>query len=240
MLGSASVTHDTIADVEPLDNLGWHALTGPQRDFALMADGLAARYQPDVAPFTALSDDVGLDAWDALLTLLGPGGGAVLFRSELLTPPAGWTELTRMATHQMVGPTDVVSDDAFETLSASHANEMLELVARTRPGPFMARTHELGTYLGERDDAGTLVAMAGERMRGGGYTEVSAVCTDAEHRGRGLAHRLVRAVAAGIVARGETPMLHVLDDNTAARRVYESLGFKTRVVLDVQVLQAPA
>jgi ribosomal protein S18 acetylase RimI-like enzyme len=240
MVGSASVTHDTIADVEPLDNLGWHALTGPQRQFAVMTDGLAARYQPDVAPFTALPDDVTPDAWDALRTLLGPAGGAVLFRRETLTPPDGWTELTRMATHQMVGPTDVVSDDPFEQLDASHATEMLELVARTRPGPFLMRTHELGTYLGERDAAGRLVAMAGERMRGGGHTEVSAVCTDVEHRGRGLAHRLVRAVAAGIVARGETPMLHVLDENTTARRVYESLGFKTRLVLDVQVLRAPA
>jgi predicted GNAT family acetyltransferase len=145
-----------------------------------------------------------------------------------------------MPTHQMVGPTDVVSNDTFETLGAPNATEMLDLVARTRPGPFLQRTHELGTYLGERDAAGTLIAMAGERMRGGGHTEVSAVCTDAAHRGRGLAHRLVRAVASGIVARGETPMLHVLDENTPARRVYESLGFKTRIVLDVHVLQAPA
>ena len=34
---------------------------------------------------------------------------------------------------------------------------MLELVALTRPGPFFARTHELGAYLGYRDDGITHV-----------------------------------------------------------------------------------
>jgi hypothetical protein len=39
---------------------------------------------------------------------------------------------------------------------------MLELARRTKPGPFLPRTVELGTYLGLRR-GGALVAMAGER-----------------------------------------------------------------------------
>ena len=86
-------------------------------------------------------------------------------------------------------------------LGAADVPEMLDLVERTQPGPFLARTVELGTYLGIRRD-GRLVAMAGERLHPPGFTEISAVCTDAAYRGQGLATRLVRAVAAGIRRRG--------------------------------------
>jgi predicted GNAT family acetyltransferase len=102
---------------------------------------------------------------------------------------------------------------------------MLELVARTEPGPFLTRTIELGDYLGVRRD-GALAAMAGERFRPEGWTEISAVCTAPEHRGEGLASRLVGALVAGIERRLEGAFLHVLATNTAAIRLYEQLGFR--------------
>ena len=101
---------------------------------------------------------------------------------------------------------------------------MLELTERTKPGPFLPGTVELGGYLGIRRE-GRLVAMAGERMRPPGFAEISAVCTDEGWRGHGFAARLTRAVAAGIVARGETPFLHAAADNVNAIRLYKSLGF---------------
>ncbi|MFF9167682.1 MULTISPECIES: GNAT family N-acetyltransferase [unclassified Streptomyces] len=58
--------------------------------------------------------------------------------------------------------------------------------------------------------------------------EISAVCTDPAHRGRGLATRLVRAVAAGIKERGERPFLHARADNATAIRLYQSIGFTLR------------
>ncbi len=70
--------------------------------------------------------------------------------------------------------------------------------------------------------------MAGERLHPPGWTEISAVCTDAAHRGQGLATRLVRAVAHGIRQRGETPFMHAAATNTAAIRLYASLGFRLR------------
>jgi predicted GNAT family acetyltransferase len=70
--------------------------------------------------------------------------------------------------------------------------------------------------------------MAGERLRPPGWTEISAVCTDPAWRGHGLASRLTRAVAAGIVARGDTPFLHAIAANTTAIRLYEELGFTLR------------
>ncbi len=86
----------------------------------------------------------------------------------------------------------------------------------------------MGRYVGVRDDSGRLVAMAGERLRLPGFTEVSAVCTAPEARGRGLAELLVRDVAARIVERGDQPILHVAASNAGAIRLYERLGFVVR------------
>jgi predicted GNAT family acetyltransferase len=115
---------------------------------------------------------------------------------------------------------------------------MLALATATQPGPFFARTHELGTFWGVKVD-GRLVAMAGERMKPPGYTEVSGVCTDPGHRGKGYAALLSRTVATQIMARGETPMLHAYASNTPAIRLYEQLGFELRTHVNVTIL-APA
>ena len=66
--------------------------------------------------------------------------------------------------------------------------------------------------------------MAGERMKPGPFTEISAVCTDPAHRGRGLAAGLMTEIARDIVARGETPFLHVVAGNAGAIAVYHRLG----------------
>jgi ribosomal protein S18 acetylase RimI-like enzyme len=229
---------DTIADVTPLDNPVWHALTGPQAEFC---DGteLAVRYDPDVSPFSAMPDHIGPDTWDALEKLYGPGGAGALVRAEPFDRPERWTEMFRLSGLQMVASEPVGADDsAFVPLGADDVPEMLALVERTRPGPFFARTYTLGAYLGLREN-GVLVAMAGERMRCTGYTEISAVCTDESARKRGLATRMVRAIAAGIEARGDRAMLHVASSNAGAIRVYEALGFETRAAFDFVIVQAP-
>ena len=113
---------------------------------------------------------------------------------------------------------------------------MLELTALTKPGPFGTRTHELGAYLGIRA-SGRLVAMAGERLKVPGFTEISAVCTHPEHTGKSYARVLMSKIIERIRARGETPFLHVRQDNTRAIAVYESLGFQTRKLLHFAVLR---
>ena len=228
-----------------LDNPVWHALTGTHTTVAERA-GLAARYEPDVAVFAAMPDGPTPEAWDALAQLVGPGSTAVVARRELQAP-AAWTVAFEAPCRQMWLPDDAVHrDDAGTLLSGpmlelggADVPEMLALVARTRPGPFLTRTVELGTYLGVRD-RGELIAMAGERLHPPGFTEISAVCTDPEYRGKGLASGLVRAVVRGIRARGEIPFLHLKTDNDAAHRVYSALGFDTRTELSVIGVQAPA
>lgn len=124
------------------------------------------------------------------------------------------------------------------TLGPADVPDMLDLVARTEPGPFLERTVELGGYLGIRQ-GGTLIAMAGERMRPPGWTEISAICTDPRFRGQGLASRLTLAVAAAIRTRGDTPFLHAAASNVTAIRLYESLGFRFRRAGRFIVTRAP-
>jgi len=121
-------------------------------------------------------------------------------------------------------------------LGPDDVDEMVALVAATDPGPFERRTFEFGGYLGVRA-AGRLVAMAGERLSCAGYTEISAVCTDADHRGQGLASLLTRAVAARIRDRGDEAFLHAAASNTNAIRLYESLGFTTRTTCDYALVR---
>ncbi|MFD3583512.1 GNAT family N-acetyltransferase [Streptomyces sp. NPDC058683] len=209
-----------------LDNPALASLTGPHALFAERR-GRVLRYPVDVSPWLALPDDPGAEDWADLAALAGPGAevGLAGFRGEL---PDGWELTMNIAGVQLVDEgMDAVPEPQAVRLGPADVPEMLDLVERTRPGPFLPRTVELGTYLGIRRD-GKLIAMAGERLHPPGWTEISAVCTDAAYRGEGLATRLIRAVAYGIRARGETPFLHTGAENTTAIRLYESLGFRLR------------
>ncbi|MCQ4208268.1 GNAT family N-acetyltransferase [Streptomyces longispororuber] len=210
----------------PLDNPAYAALSGPHAHLAERR-GRVLRYPVDVSPWLALPDDPGPADWADLAALAGPGEEVPL-PGVALDVPDGWELTADIPGVQLVGvAVDAAHDPEAVRLTAADVPEMLDLVARTRPGPFLPRTVELGTYLGIRR-GGALVAMAGERLHPPGWTEISAVCTDDAHRGQGLAGRLVRAVAAGIQERGETPFLHTGEGNVNAIRLYESLGFRLR------------
>jgi ribosomal protein S18 acetylase RimI-like enzyme len=224
--------------VHVLDNPVWHALTGPQQKVADLRSA-AARYEPDVAAFSAVPDVPTDGTWDDLRDLVGVGGAAVLFMKPPNVPD-GWEELFALPTVQMVAATvEPAAAAVAELLGSDDVSDMLALVGRTHPGPFERRTIELGDYIGVRDADGILIAMAGMRMQLPGYTEISAVCTDEAARGRGLASALVRDLCGRILDRGETPMLHVLASNTSAIRVYDQLGFNVRREQDVIGLRPP-
>ncbi|WP_262057172.1 GNAT family N-acetyltransferase [Streptomyces sp. STR69] len=208
-----------------LDNPAWAALTGPHAHLAERV-GRAARYPVDVAGFHAITDNDDPRAWADLAALIGPGGTAAV--RGVGETPDGW-EIVRSGHGVQLVDTGLRAEPDPEAvrLGADDVPEILDLVARTEPGPYLPRTVEMGTYLGIRHD-GRLVALAGERLHPPGWTEISAVCTDPDHRGRGLAPRLVRAVAAGIKERGDHPFLHAAATNTNAIRLYESIGFTLR------------
>jgi ribosomal protein S18 acetylase RimI-like enzyme len=209
-----------------LDNPALAALTGPHAHFAERR-GRVLRYPVDVSPWLALPDDPDADDWADAAALAGPGAEVPLagFTGQV---PDGWETTFHIEGVQFVDDGLAAAPDPEAVrLGPADVPEMLDLVARTRPGPFLPRTIEMGTYLGIRR-GGALVALAGERLHPPGWTEISAVCTDPAFRGHGLATRLILAVAHGIRERGETPFLHTGAANTDAIRLYESLGFRLR------------
>lgn len=229
---------------DPLANVVWHALTGPAHAGLAVVQGAARRYPLDVSVFGAV-DAFSAAAWDGLAALAALGDGTVaLFRETVEEAPPGWTPLLSMLGHQLVLEAIPSAGlppepDGLVPLGLADAAEMLALVAVTRPGPFALRTPVLGRYVGVRDADGRLVAMAGERFRLPGWTEISAVCTRPEARGRGLAAALTAEVARAALARGERALLHVAEGNDAALRVYDRLGFTWRRMVQYVQLGSP-
>jgi ribosomal protein S18 acetylase RimI-like enzyme len=224
------------SDYTQLDNPIYAALNGPHARFAL-SHGRAYRYDPEVAPFFALPPDPSPRDWADAIELIPAGTAAAVLQPEA-DIPAPWLTVGAYSVVQMVGDQVTGADDPDAiTLGPDDVPEMLELVRATEPGPFLPRTIELGRYVGFREH-GRLVAMAGERIRLDGWTEVSAVCTAATHRGRGLASRLMSTVTSGILERSERPFLHVIDTNTSAIRLYEQLGFRTRLSASITLVMA--
>lgn len=222
-----------------LDNVVWSALSGPHAAFA-KGDGVVKRYPPDVAPFCAVRrlDPASLDI---LAASLRQGESAALVTAAQLDPFGGLVPVMRATVHQMVltEPAALagVPDAPMAALATDDVPEMLELVSSTNPGPFGRRTIELGQYLGIRLD-GKLVGMAGERLKVPGFSEISAVCVAPQCRGRGIAAALIGRLAASMLARGDTPFLHVVRENTSAIALYERLGFSLRQPFHFGVFKA--
>lgn len=232
------------SDLTVLDNPVAESLLGAHARLARRA-GQAATYQPGVATFCALPTEPDPVDWADLARLLGPGGFADMF-SNVAPPPADWEPVFELEGRQMLWRGGPPADEprpagdgvTLVELGPDDVPEMLDLVERAAPGPFGQRTHELGTYLGIRA-RGTLVAMAGERLRPPGWTEISAVCTAPEARGRGHAARLVGALVERILSGGEQPFLHVAEANAGAIALYERLGFKTRAAVTFRGHRTP-
>jgi predicted GNAT family acetyltransferase len=219
-----------------LDNPVWNALSTTHSSFA-EGDARAKRYPVDVAPFGATLDQ-SAESYHSLAKLLGPEGTVAIPLAIMPVLPPGWKALRNIDSAQMVWSAQKAPpvEHSFEELNISQVDEMLTLVELTKPGPFSKRTPELGLYLGIRE-AGQFVAMAGERLKPHGYTEISAVCTHPDHRGRGYASSLVSILIQRITRRNEVPFLHVRTENVDAIRVYEKLGFKTRRIINIAIVK---
>jgi ribosomal protein S18 acetylase RimI-like enzyme len=212
-----------------LDDPVFGSLAGRHADLGLRS-GRAARYRREVSLISALEQS-DKSALADLAAIVEPEDVVFLLELDPALIGSDWRVVMDLRLIQMVCRNPAAAPDTdLLVLGDDDVDEMLELVAATQPGPFAPRTIEMGTYLGVRE-GGRLIAMAGERMKPEGYTEVSGVCTDPEFRGRRLAETLVRAVTGEIQARGEVAFLHVMEGSpsqTSAVSVYERIGFWER------------
>lgn len=222
-----------------LDVPVWSALNGRWRLLA-QGDDAALRLDPAIGPFAAARDEAP-DSQSALAALCVPGEEIWLVQRAPIAPPPGLDVVATPELLQMAAPALTPGQHSIDyiELGAADGAEMHALASLTRPGPFEARTHELGGFIGVRS-GGRLIAMAGERMRPDGACEVSGVCTHPDHRGCGLARALMAAVARRIVARGDMPFLHVYPSNVGAIALYESLGFTIKRPMHLMIARRPA
>jgi predicted GNAT family acetyltransferase len=223
--------------MQPLDRPVWASLRTFHEPLSI-GTALARRFARDVNLFASAADDSPA-ALAALAGLVQPGEQVFVLQVPSITVPAQCVAVKEAQGVQLLATRSLLGEaalDGIEPLSDADAPEMLALARLTEPGPFLARTPTMGRFLGIRID-GRLAAMAGERLRLPGYTEVSGVCTHPDFRGRGLARRLSATVAAHIESRGEQPFLHAWRSNAAAIALYESLGFELRTEVNVAVLE---
>jgi predicted GNAT family acetyltransferase len=227
-----------MTDVSVLDNPMWHSLIGGHRELAQI-NGRAARYPAGVSPMAGI-DEPSAAAFADLRELAPTGDVVALLRGGPYQVAAkGWQVIGARTIDQMVCEALTrVPPIASVELGQSDVPEMLELAKLTEPGPFEPETIRMGRYRGLRSEEGKLMAMAGERSRPAGFTEVSAVCTAPEFRGRGLARALVSEVARMIEADGRVPFLHLKTENARAKGIYEKLGFRFRSLIHIKLLRA--
>jgi ribosomal protein S18 acetylase RimI-like enzyme len=218
-----------------LDDIFWQTLTGPHAQYASGAGG-ARRYARGFSPILGFADTRNPDF--AALAPCCEAGERFYCDSWTGTPPEGWRIDAESTMFRMVWnaslPTADLAPDAVP-LGPQHAAQALELATLCKPGPFGPRTIELGEYFGYFDGE-RLIAMAGQRMRVEGFTEISGVCTHPEHQGRGLARKLMSKLVQRQMACKETPFLHVMRSNEAAHQLYLRMGFEAYLESVVRVV----
>ena len=221
---------------DPLDRPIWTALTTRQAHLA-EGDAHARHYLPDVSSFTASRDD-GEASLAALARLAEPGGTMLFLQACPVVLPPQLVERQTAEAVQMVAeaPFPAIDDPRVERLGLADAEAMLALAELAKPGPFTLKAQSFGAFWGVKEE-GRLIAMAGERLKLPGITELSGLATHPDRQGEGLGKLLFNFVAGQIAARGEAVFLHAYAWNETAIQLYERLGFRLRCAMNVAFVE---
>lgn len=220
-----------------LNNPVWAALLSGNKDLSKGTERVKF-FDADISPFCALRQNASEEFLE-LHESHCSGQPVFLWASALLDIPGCWNVLRCIPGKQMLyakDHTDSGTREGIVSLNAENVPAMLSLTRLTKPGPFGQRTIEFGNYEGifHKNE---LVAMTGQRFHCDNFIEISAVCTHPEHLGKGYASQLLRSQVNHILSIGCTPYLHVAQENQRAIKVYENLGFETRMPVNFYVLQ---
>lgn len=211
-----------------LDNPAWTALQSIHKPFSSGTLNIQ-RYATDKLPFMACKDAAIADLDEFIPYVSKDEKLFILGDLPELSPR--WQLLMQLDCVQMVCTKPIAvsikkNADILKLQDQDH-DELITLINKVQPGYFKRGTPLLGDYFGIRID-GQLIAVAGERMRMPGLSEVSAVCTDPAFSGRGFAQLLISHLCHKIQSEGSMPFLHAVNTNKRAIGVYELLGFQNR------------
>lgn len=222
----------------PLNNPAWHALLSGNAALS-QGNDYVKKFPENVSPIVGMMT-YDNDHFNHLYQLADADRPVVLFSVDELSIPANWNQLVclqgRQMTYEQTAIPPLQGDMDIVTLSEDHIPQMLTLTKLTNPGPFSSRTIDFGRYEGIIIN-GRLAAMAGQRLQPLPYIEISAVCTHPDFAGKGYARQLLLRQVHYILSAGNVPFLHVRSDNHNAIRLYETLGFTTRTIVQFYVLQ---
>lgn len=186
-------------------------------------------FSEQVSPFVGLYDNT-QEFFDELFTLLPDQRGILHATPDDLTEPKGWQLISKTRGLQFVYKGESSSTQSLQKpvpLEQKDVEQMMALAEQTKPGPFGPDTIAFGHYFGVFEND-RLVAMAGQRLHAGDYTEISAVCTHPGHLGKGYAALLIQHLVQLILEQGKRPFLHVREDNSRAVALYQRLNFSAQ------------
>jgi ribosomal protein S18 acetylase RimI-like enzyme len=216
-----------------LDNPVWFSLQETHRDYC-QDFGETKFYKPDYCPFGGFIGlkglSKGIDTYSQNTQRFFIVGSKPTFSKKI-------TLQHELICNQMLLEKPIALDftEEITVLNPAQFQELYDLVNAVQPGYFRQKTPELGAYCGIYKE-GKLVAAAGERMKMNEFTEVSAIVTLPEYRGRGLAKQLTAFISNGIFRENKIPYLHVARSNDLAVSLYQKLGFSIRAEISFWTL----